>query len=143
MSDLRIAAGPFGFTARLEREASPQTVSAFETMLPFRSKIIHARWSGEATWIPMGELKLPIPFEDPTCYPAPGEVLLYPGGVSETEILFPYGHCAFASKAGLLAANHLMTIVDGAEHLRDLGAKVLWEGALDVVIERIPEGRSR
>ena len=91
----------------------------------------------EATWIPMGELKLPVPFEDPTCYPAPGEVLLYPGGVSETEILFPYGHCAFASKAGLLAANHLMTIVEGREHLHALGVKVLWEGALDIAIERI------
>lgn len=137
MSDLRIAAGPFTFTARLEREASPQTVAAFETMLPFTSKIIHVRWSGEAAWIPMGELNLPIPFEDPTCYPAPGEVLLYPGGVSETEILFPYGHCAFASKAGLLAANLLMTIEDGRDQLRELGVKLLWEGALDITIERI------
>ena len=137
MSDLRITAGPFTFTARLEREASPQTVAAFETMLPLRSKIIHVRWSGEATWIPLGDLNLPIPFEDPTCYPAPGQVLLYPGGVSETEILFPYGHCAFASKAGPLAANLLMTIEEGREHLRELGVKVLWEGALDIEITRL------
>lgn len=137
MSDLRIVAGPFTFTARLEREASPQTVAAFETMLPFRSKLIHVRWSGEAAWIPMGGMNLPVPLEDPTCYPAPGQVLLYPGGVSETEILFPYGHCAFASKAGMLAANHLMTVEEGREHLRELGVKVLWEGALDITIERI------
>jgi hypothetical protein len=137
MSDLRIAAGPFAFTARLEREASPLTVAAFEKMLPFRSKIIHVRWSGEATWIPMGEQDLQIPFEDPTCYPAPGQVLLYPGGVSETEILFPYGHCAFKSKAGYLPANHLMTIVEGRERLRELGVKVLWEGALDIEITRL------
>jgi hypothetical protein len=137
VSDLQITAGPFRFTARLEREASPQTVAAFETMLPFSSKLIHVRWSGEAAWIPMGELNLPIPFEDPTCYPAPGQVLLYPGGVSETEILFPYGHCAFKSKAGYLPANLLMTIVEGREQLRALGVKVLWEGALDVLIARV------
>ena len=35
--------------------------------------------------------------------------------MSETEILFPYGRCAFASKAGLLPANHLMTIIEGRE----------------------------
>ena len=137
MSDLQIAAGPFTFTARLEREASPRTVEAFETMLPLRSKLIHVRWSGEATWIPLGELKLPIPWEDPTCYPAPGQVLLYPGGVSETEILLPYGHCAFKSKAGYLPANPLMTIVEGRSQLRELGVKVLWGGALDIAITRL------
>jgi hypothetical protein len=56
-------------------------------------------------------------------------VLFYPGGVSETEILFPYGHTAFASKAGMLAGNHFATIVEGDENLYELGRKVLWEGA--------------
>lgn len=138
MSDLlRIVAGPYAYTARLERAASPRTVELFETMLPFRSKIIHVRWSGEATWIPMGDMNLPIPFEDPTAYPEPGMILLYPGGVSETEILFPYGRCAFASKAGLLPANHLMTIVEGREQMREMGVKILWEGALDIEITRL------
>ena len=49
--------------------------------------------------------------------------------MSETEILFPYGHTAFKSKAGMLAGNHFATVTDGLESLRDLGRRVLWEGA--------------
>ena len=62
--------------------------------------------------------------EDPTSYPAPGELLLYPGGVSEVEILFPYGDTCFASKAGQLAGNHFATVVDGLEHLQAIGELV-------------------
>ena len=54
---------------------------------------------------------------------------LYPGGISETELLFPYGYCNFASKAGQLAANHFATLVEGVEQLPELGRLTLWEGA--------------
>jgi hypothetical protein len=59
--------------------------------------------------------------------------VLYPGGLSETEILLAYGYVSFASKAGALAGNHFATIVEGDENLRPLGAKFLWEGAQDIV----------
>jgi hypothetical protein len=52
--------------------------------------------------------------------------------VSETELLFPYGHCAFASKAGALAGNHFATVVEGAEFLAELGRLTLWQGAQPV-----------
>jgi hypothetical protein len=126
---LEIAAGELRFSARLEEETAPQTVAAFRRLLPLESRIIHARWSGEAAWIPFGELDVGVGAENATCYPAPGELLLYPGGVSETEILFPYGATSFASKAGPLAGNHFATIVEGGEQLRELGRRVLWEGA--------------
>ena len=61
--------------------------------------------------------------------------MLYPGGVSETEILLAYGYVNFASKAGQLAGNHFLSIVEGREQLRALGTKVLWEGAQDVLFE--------
>jgi hypothetical protein len=123
------------FTARLEEEAAPQTVGAFRRLLPLRSRIIHARWSGESAWIPFGELDVGVGSENASCYPAPGELLLYPGGVSETEILFPYGATSFASKAGPLAGNHFATVVEGGEHLRELGRLVLWEGAQEIAFE--------
>jgi hypothetical protein len=132
---LKISAGPYRFTARLENDAAPKTVAAFRKMLPLRTKLIHARWSGEATWIPFGDLDIGIGYENATRYPAPGQLLLYPGGVSETEILIPYGAAAFGSKAGPLTGNHFATIVDGVEHLRELGRKTLWEGAQDIVFE--------
>jgi hypothetical protein len=129
---LRITTGDFGFTARLEDDTAPQTVAAFRRLLPLDSKIIQARWSGQSAWIPMGDLDVGIGPENATSYPAAGELLLYPGGVSETELLFPYGHTCFASKAGQLAGNHFATIVEGGERLHELGELVLWHGAQDI-----------
>ena len=68
---------------------------------------------------------------------APGEILFYPGGYSETEILFPYAGTIFASKLGRLAGNHFLTVVEGNENLRALGEMCLWEGAQDIVFEQI------
>ena len=135
MTMLRITAGPFVFTARMEEEDAPQTCAAFSMLLPFRNKIIHARWSGEACWIPLGDFTLNVEYENHTSHPAPGQILFYPGGFSETEILFPYGGARFASKVGQLAGNHFLTVVSGNEQLRELGRKTLWEGAQDIVFE--------
>ncbi|MDQ3999924.1 MAG: DUF3830 family protein [Actinomycetota bacterium] len=135
MSQLRITAGPFEFTARLEEECAPQTCEAFGRLVPFENKIIHVRWSGESAWIPLGDFDVGVSFENHTSFPAPGEILLYPGGYSETEILFPYGGTRFASIVGQLAGNHFLTVVSGRENLRELGELVLWEGAQDIVFE--------
>lgn len=130
---IAIEAGGFRFTARFEDKAAPQTCAAFRRLLPYRERIIHVRWSGEACWIPLGELDLGLGFENHTSYPAPGHILLYPGGFSETEILLAYGGVHFASKMGQLAGNHFLTIDSGAENLAALGRKVLWEGAQPIV----------
>jgi hypothetical protein len=126
---LAISAGGFDFVARFEEADAPQTVAAFRTLLPLESRIIHVRWSGEGGWIPMGDLDLALAPENATRYPNPGEIIFYPGGVSETELLLAYGYVSFASKAGPLAGNHFATIVEGSENLRTLGRRFLWEGA--------------
>ena len=128
MSDVVITAGPFTMTAKFETSA-PLTCAAVRKILPLDGQLIHVRWSGEATWIPLGDLALNIPFENATSYPSPGEIVVYPGGVSETEILLAYGYTNFASKAGQLAGNHFLTVVSGTEHLRELGRLTLWKGA--------------
>ncbi|MFL5287239.1 MAG: DUF3830 family protein [Rhodopila sp.] len=132
MSLIEIVAGPFTFKARFEDEAAPKTVAKFRSLLPYRERIIHVRWSGEACWIPLGELDLGLGFENHTSYPAPGQILLYPGGFSETEILLAYGACQFASKMGQLAGNHFLTVVEGTENLLPLGRMVLWQGAQQI-----------
>ena len=123
------------FTARLETDLAPRSCARFRSMLPLKTRIIHARWSGEACWIPFGELELDLGYENHTSYPAPGQLLLYPGGISETEILFPYGSTRFSSKVGQLAGNHFATIESGVENLAALGRKVLWEGAQEINFE--------
>jgi Protein of unknown function (DUF3830) len=129
VADLRILAGPFTFAACFEQAAAPRTCAKFAGMLPCRERLIHVRWSGEACWIPLGGLDLGLGYENATSYPMPGQFLLYPGGVSETEILLAYGAVRFASKAGQLAGNHFLTIVEGTEQLPELGRLTLWQGA--------------
>lgn len=132
MQDVTIDIGGELFSATYEADAAPRTVARFREMLPFSDRIIHVRWSGEACWIPMGERELGLGFENATSYPAPGQVIVYPGGpesVSETEILVAYGPCCFASKAGQLAGNHFLTIRDRLDVLAKVGRGVLWEGA--------------
>ena len=134
MSRIQITAGGMRFVAETHPEA-PLTVAAFTELLPYRQKLIHVRWSGEGCWVPLGDFQLGVGFENHTAHPAPGDILFYPGGYSETEIILAYGGCSFASKMGPLAGNHFLTLVEGREQLPALGKKVLWEGAQDVLFE--------
>jgi hypothetical protein len=134
-NDLRITAGPFTFDARFENELAPKTCAAFRRHLPFESKVIHVRWSGEGVWIPLGDLKFGVDYENHTSFPSPGQIVLYPGGTSETEILVAYGSVRFASKVGQLAGNHFITLTTGLENLAALGKLVLWQGAQPIVFQ--------
>lgn len=135
MTELRINAGRFVFEARLETELAPATSAAFLNHLPFRTKFVHVRWSGEGVWAPLGAMDFGVGYENHTSHPAPGHVILYPGGISETEILLAYGGVDFSSKVGQLAGNHFITLTSGLDQLPELGRTVLWEGAQDVVFE--------
>jgi hypothetical protein len=135
MTMLSIVAGPYTFAARMEEEAAPKTCAVFRRLLPYKERIIHVRWSGEGCWIPLGDLDLGLGYENHTSHPAPGQIILYPGGISETEILLAYGGVSFASKVGQLAGNHFLTITEGGENLAALGKLCLWKGAQDIVFD--------
>ena len=133
MTTLSITAGPFEFEAEMEEANAPKTCAKFKSLLPYKERIIHVRWSGEGCWIPLGDLDLGLGYENHTSYPAPGQFILYPGGISETEILLAYGGVHFASKVGQLAGNHFLTITKGRENLVALGKMTLWQGAQDIL----------
>jgi len=136
VSDLTIRVGDSTFSARWEA-AAPLTRAALEQWLPIRSRLIHCKWSGESTWIPFGDQRPDVGFENHTSHPAPGDLLIYTGEISECEILFPYGACSFNSRVGQLAGNHFATLVpdDGwLDRLREVGRRVLWEGAQEIKI---------
>ena len=132
---VQITIGADTLTARWEIDISPHTCAAFRRLLPYAQKIIHARWSGEACWIPLGTFDLDVGPENPISQPKPGQILFYPAGVSETEILVPYGSARFNSVAGELAGNHFLTIVDGLDRLERLGRDILWHGSRDIRFE--------
>jgi hypothetical protein len=133
MGDLGIRVGDLRFTARWE-EAAPLTREALRSWLPIAGQLIHCRWSGESTWIPFGDRRPDVGYENATSHPSPGQLLIYIGELSECEILFPYGACAFSSKVGQLAGNHFATLTSGQEQLPELGRRVLWQGAQAIEI---------
>ena len=133
MATLEIEVGDLHFSARWEPEA-PQTIEAIRRMLPISSQLIHCRWSGESTWIPFGDKRPAVGYENHNAHPAPGQLLIYTGEISECEILFPYGGCSFNSRVGPLAGNHFATVTSGQEQLVEMGRRVLWEGAQEIEI---------
>ncbi len=125
MDSLKITAGDYTFTGHFETERAPQTVAAFRKHLPYVSQIVHVRWSGEGVWVPLGETDFGVGYENHTSHPAPGHILLYPGGISETEILLAYGGVDFSSKMGQLAGqsfHHLDRRAGKPARARNLGA---------------------
>ncbi|MBV9533605.1 MAG: DUF3830 family protein [Bradyrhizobium sp.] len=137
MRQLAVHTGDFNFEGRFEEELAPKTCAAFRKAMPFESQIIHVRWSGEGVWMPLGNLDFGVSYENHTSYPAPGQIILYPGGISETEILLAYGSVHFASKVGQLAGNHFITLTSGLENLSMLGKTVLWQGAQKIRFEMV------
>lgn len=123
------------FAAVFEDSKSPNTCAAFRNAMPFAGEIVHVRWSGEGVWIPLGDRDFAVGYEDATSYPAPGQILLYPKGKSETEILIAYGCVQFASKAGTLAGNHFATITSDLDKLREIGVSTLWEGKKSILFK--------
>ena len=132
---MKIKIADHNFVAIFEGEKSPATCAAFQAAMPFAGKIVHVRWSGEGVWIPLGDMDFAVGYEDATAHPAPGQILLYPKGKSETEILIAYGSVHFASKAGTLAGNHFATITSDLDKLREIGVATLWEGAKPILFE--------
>lgn len=136
MADLTIRVGGAQFSARWE-DAAPRTRAALKPWLPIRSRLIHCKWSGESTWIPFGKERPDVGYENHTSHPAPGDLLIYTGEISECEILFPYGACSFSSRVGPLAGNHFATLIPDEgwlDRLREVGRRGLWEGAQKIEI---------
>ena len=124
------------FLAVMHEDKAPKTCRALLKALPINGKVIHARWSGEAIWLPLGNMRIETDFENQTIHPSKGELLFYPGFLSEKEILIPYGSSTFASKAGFLPGNHFASIEDGLDRLAEVGKRVLWGGAKKITIRR-------
>ena len=130
---MNIEIAGYKFDAVFEEIISPNTCEVFRKVIPFEAQVVHVRWSGEGMWIPLGEMDFAVKLEDATSYPTPGQLLLYPKGKSETEILIAYGCVHFASKAGTLAGNHFATITSDLEKLKEIGVSTLWEGSKSIL----------
>ena len=138
MATLRITAGPYTFKARWEEKDAPKTVAAVRRMLPLRSKLVHVPLERRVHLGPDGREAPRRGLREPhQSSRARARSSIYPGGISEMEILFPYGSCLFSSKVGQLAGNHFATVIEGNEHLAEIGRLTLWEGAQDFVVEEV------
>ena len=135
---MQVTIGREIFSASLRRDLAPQSCRCLERLLPLCGELIHARWSGEACWSPLAAVwpeGLLLPRENATARPEPGELLLFAGGTSEPELLLAYGAVRFASGAGPLEGNPVLTINDRMDRLAELGREILRHGVADLRID--------
>lgn len=142
MRQIRVTIGHLILTGTLEEERAPVTCAAFIALLPLRAKLLQARWSGQSAYVPLEDLHIRLAPENEMHHPSPGQLLFYPDGLSPTEILVPYGVTAFACKSGPLSGNHFLTIADN-DGLREMGRRVVWEGAQDITFDISPDAAAR
>ena len=144
MSALHISIGGRLFISRLRWDLAPQSCKRLMQMLSLRGQVIHARWSGEAIWLPLSTdwpIGSTLEPESATGHPEPGAVLLFADRRSEPELLIAYGTTRFASKAGPLEGNPVLFIQDDRPQLAELGREILMHGAMELRIDR-PLGTS-
>lgn len=135
MTLVTVRIGSVSFSAVLESERAPRTAAAFLARLPFEGQLVQARWSGEAGWVPLADYDLGVEYENATSYPAPGQVLWHPPGLSEAELLVPYGSTSFSSRVGQLAGNHFLTILDEHDGLAAVGQRLMQDGAQPITFQ--------
>lgn len=110
-------------------------------LLPYRGRVVHARWSGEAIWSPLQPswpAESLLPEENAVAEPRPGQLLLYAGQHSEPELLIAYGETRFASRFGGLRGNPVLTIVERLDELARVGRSILENGASTIRIALAP-----
>jgi len=135
--------GAARFRARLETRAAPESCRALLALLPYEGTVLHARWSGEAAWSPLGArwpARAMLPEEQATAEPQPGQLLLYAGPRSEPELLIPYGVTRFACRAGALRGNPVLTVLERLDELAHAGRSLLESGAAGLRIEHHTTG---
>ena len=135
MTGLRLTIGAHSFAARLETKAAPRSCEALLSLLPLQKTLIHGRWSGECGWAPLGPLPFGLEAENALHRPAPGQILLYAGAISEPELLVPYGLAAFGCKDGPLEGNHVLTLDAPLDAIAAIGQDLLWRGAQPFALE--------
>ena len=139
LAAIRMTIGGEIFHAWLRYDLAPRSCDRLVSLLSYQGNRIHARWSGQSCWSPLGSVwpvgEPPAP-ENAIACPSRGEILLYGGELSEPDLLIPYGLSRFASMAGPLAGNPVLLIEDRLARLAELGNQILWRGAVDLLIER-------
>lgn len=138
-ADVELRIGSADFKAIFRDDLSPEACTEVRRRLPLIGRVLHARWSGEAMWLPLGFNFPEIRSEHATSYPAPGDILITGPGASEAEILIAYGPCRFESRTGQLAGSPVLSIREDLVGLAKVGRQSLQQGGMDLTIRLLRE----
>jgi hypothetical protein len=136
---IALEVGEWRFNGRLEAAAAPKSIAWLSAHLPLEGMALHARWSGEAAWMPL-EQDVALDEENAVTHPHPGQILLYAGPQSVPELLIPYGFCVFGCRVGTLAGNHVITLESDLSCLTSLGHALIYDGAQSLRLRLADEG---
>ena len=137
MGQLIIHAGDFTFNARFEEELAPKTVAAFRKAMPFESQAIHVRWSGEAGWIPLGDLDLGAGVRKPHQLPGAGTHHPLPRRNQRDRDPAGLWWRAVREQDGSTRGQPFHHPDLGLENLTTFGKTVLWKGAQKIRFEEV------
>ena len=129
--------GELSFVEQVLTEVVVEIETYFFVNFDLLENYLYSVWVVVIDDVERDDFETGVNFENHTSHPSRGDVILYPGGFSETEILLAYGSACFASRVGQLAGNHFLTIVKGVDNLNGLGELALWEGAQDITFEKL------
>lgn len=137
MSQLIVRAGDFTFQARFEEALAPKTVAAFRKAMPFQSQAIHNRWSGEAVWMPLGDLDFGVSYQEPhqPSRTRPDHPLSR-RHQRDRNLGWPMAACITPARwASPWQSLHHPD--PGLENLTAFGKTVLWKGAQNIPFEEV------
>ena len=129
---------------------APRTGDAMWELLgdgPLDSLALHGIWAGHELAAEIPPPRTPIPPENQSLYPAPGEILFWsiPGGVSRNypddinELAIIYGPDTRLSlgTVGDRPGNVFAAVVENLDGLADMAHRMRFEGAKRLRVERV------
>ena len=115
---------------------APITCQAFDALLPFKRKFMHARVSGQEIWID-DALSLDIIQENASVFTLPGEVVYGPSKPSRTQTANCMG-IYYGDGKGLDAANIFACVVESdKDKLKQIGEQIWKEGMMNLYFESL------
>ena len=140
MGTLQITVGDLHCSARWE-PAAPRTIEAIRRMLPIESKLIHCRWTGESTWIPFGDFRPGLDYENHTSHPGARPAGDLPGRHQRVRDLLSVRrlHHGVEGRASWRRTTSRRVDPDDGwqDLLREIGRRCLWEGAQEIRIVEV------
>ena len=123
---------------KYHKKEAPQTVAAFDALLPFEETFLHARVSGQEVWTDKSPV-IDVPQENASVFTKPGEVVIGPKNPKRVKTANCMG-IYYGEGQGLDAANiFAKAVAEDMASLEELGKAIWKKGGQVLRFEKMEE----